>query len=781
MRFLIALLVSCFCLVSLGSVVANPQRVAYKDGNVVPMQSGKLLCDLNVKSASSDWEKFENYEHRVARAFEKFNGEPVMILRNAANKKHDTAWNLVSKAIPVKPSVKRLLLEIDFRAGVRWNVPNPEKTPFRNCVLWFNKQNKQIKRTDFTYLGFFEGFVLTQVALDVPEGAVACRVQLGVDFPDIHNNQYIVYRSVRVLEAIPGSSKNSFDSRTFKRETGKISWSGDFPAKSYGTLQLAWAPDVNGAPGKWSEFIGPDGTGKSVYKKGSTIQNLPTEARYLRYRFTFHYRKSVPMLKSVSIGSFKDSNWNTYFSVVSPIVVNVTPAVRNFSKPVMAKIIPSTLIDWKSLKFSVDGVDVTKSVIIEGNTVKYVPEKPFADKLHSFSISIADIEGNKTKVKRYFDFVDMPQNNIVTLRDDGMTLIDGKPFFPIGIYSLNKKPWNNNSFDQAMRDIKEAGFNLTHTYFGTAHNYFGEFISAARKYDMKVFIAGPDGANSKNLPRIIDTVRQMRNDPSVLSWYLADDTSSHWGPEELAEMTDAVNAVDPSRPTSQADGVGGYNSFVNSSKIFLPEIYAGLNDKLELDGECVPYVIWKVRDTFKRIELEGNANVSVWTILSYFRGWGINRYASYRELRAMAYAAIIYGSQGLTWYTYSAGDHKQYFGASQIPEKWQIMSKLTKELNQMHDVLCERKAAIQPEITIISGPAADTRNNPSIAGLLKIHNGKYYYLTVNSSADTVKAAFAIPGVKSGRVLFENDRKVTLRDGKLTDTFAPYDVHIYELQ
>ena len=783
MRFFLA----CLCLISAlpmwGSVARNPQRVALKDGAVMPLENGRLLCELNVKSASPDWEKFESYEYRVVRGFEEMNGFPVMTMRNAANKKHDTAWNLLSREIPLPASAGRLLLEIDFHAGVRWNVPNPEKSPFRNCVLWYDGNKKQIRKTDISYQGFFEGFTLTQIPLEVPKGASSFRIQFGVDFPDIHNKQYIAYRGVRVLAAAApaAAGRSSFDSQTFKASSGKISWTGDFPDKSFGTLQLAWAPDVDGAPGKWSEFIGPDGTAKSVYQNNSAIRNIPGDARYLRYRFTFHFRDKRPSLRSVTVGDFQDKEWSTVFAQTAPYVVNMTPAGRNFSKPVAVKFKPDTLIDWKTLKFSIDGRDVTGSVVIAGNTVKYIPQAPFEDKLHSFEVNVSDIEGNQTSVRRYFDFVDLPEKNVISLRDDGMILIDGKPFFPIGIYSMAKKPWNNNSFYQGVQDLREAGFNLTHNYISVRNSNFNEFLDAARKNGIKVFIAGsPNGANCKNMDQIVNTIRKERNNPDILAWYLADDSSSHWSPEELAEMSDAVRAVDPSRITAQADGVGGYSSFANSTDVFLPEIYPGLDEKSELDSGCVPYVIMKVKGSFERIELEGRPRVSVWAIISFFRGWGINRYATLRELRAMSYAAIIYGAQGITWYTYSAGDHTRNFGASQFPESWKVITTLTKELNAMIPVFCERKAAQQPEITILSGPEKDALNNPSIAGLLKIHDGKSYYMTVNSADAAVKASFAIPGVKAGKVLFEN-RDVELQDGKLTDTFAPYDVHIYELQ
>ncbi len=146
----------------------------------------------------------------------------------------------------------------------------------------------------------------------------------------------------------------------------------------------------------------------------------------------------------------------------------------------------------------------------------------------------------------------------------------------------------------------------------------------------------------------------------------------------------------------------------------------------------------------------------------------------------MCYAAIIHGAQGIVWYTYAPGDHVKNHGAASFPENWKIMSSLSMELNQLIPVFCERKAAVQPAVTVLSGPAADSLKFPSVSGLLKIHEGKSYYFTVNSANAPVTASFTIPGVSKGQVLFEN-RQVTLQNGKLTDQFEPFAVHVYEMQ
>ena len=61
---------------------------------------------------------------------------------------------------------------------------------------------------------------------------------------------------------------------------------------------------------------------------------------------------------------------------------------------------------------------------------------------------------------------------------------------------------------------------------------------------------------------------------------------------------------------------------------------------------------------------------------------------------------------------------------------------------------------------------------------MKVHEGKTYLFTVNSSPEPVKASFPLPNVNgAAEVLFE-DRSVPVENGTLTDDFAGFAVHIY---
>ena len=48
-----------------------------------------------------------------------------------------------------------------------------------------------------------------------------------------------------------------------------------------------------------------------------------------------------------------------------------------------------------------------------------------------------------------------------------------------------------------------------------------------------------------------------------------------------------------------------------------------------------------------------------------------------------------------------------------------------------------------------------------------------------SSAEPVSAKLAVPGAATAEVLYEN-RACDVKDGRITDDFAPFAVHVYRL-
>jgi hypothetical protein len=371
----------------------------------------------------------------------------------------------------------------------------------------------------------------------------------------------------------------------------------------------------------------------------------------------------------------------------------------------------------------------------------------------------------------------------VTLRDDGMTLINGKPFFPIGIYSVLKREFNNRDFDKAFAGLKDAGFNLAHTY-GDAYN--PEFTAAARKYGFKLWVEArmPDR-------KLLD---EGRHNPSIIAWYLGDDTSGHQLPQEVNDNNAAVKAVDPYRLTCQADPIGSdrvvtrYAPYVRSTDVFMPEIYpvrSDMGDKT--DATCVAETIRDMKRVASDVRLFGDGRPrGCWPIIQYFKGWGDwGHFPTRDQLFAMTWAAVIHGAHGMTWYTYGGfydkKRKKHNEGVTSTPERWKAICDLATWLKELSPVLVTRTGKQPPMPEIVSGAKLDPLGQPSVTALLKRYGDDVFLFAVNAATEDVRARFRLEGVDGKAEAMKENRTVKCPDGVLEDNFKPFAVHVYRLK
>lgn len=457
-------------------------------------------------------------------------------------------------------------------------------------------------------------------------------------------------------------------------------------------------------------------------------------------------------------------------------VISETPT-RNVKAPVVVSVTDETGVDAASISVSVDGVartDVKRKAVKDGFELT-VPcgGKPWADGLHWLTVKAKDGSGCATEAKKCFLVGERPQTPAVTLRDDGMTLIGGKPFFPIGIYAVCKREFNSYNWDRAVSDLKDAGFNLLHSYNAARDP---EFHAAAKKYDMKMWMRAfvPDEA----------VVEKFRHKPWIIAWYLGDDTASHATANELWDRDDNIRAVDPTRITTQADVYYSvFDQFAPATDNFLPEIYPVSGGNRKQDRCCVAKVKSTMRDCAETQARDPSGRRhSIWPIIQHFKGWGWARFPSPDEFYGMSFAAIVHGAHGITWYTY--GGHynekkKRYnMGVTSSEKVWSTTTNCTRRIASLVPVLVERTPAQPPTPAILSGPAKDALNGPSITALYKVKDGVKYLLAVNSADAEVKASFAPSASGEVEVLWENRSIPADAKGRFTDTFKPLGVHVY---
>jgi len=305
---------------------------------------------------------------------------------------------------------------------------------------------------------------------------------------------------------------------------------------------------------------------------------------------------------------------------------------------------------------------------------------------------------------------------------------------------------------------------------------FKEFYASAHRHGIRLFVASDAGANCTDVDPVLWDVVREEGQPALLAWYLADDTASHVGPDELRRVSEAIHDVDPAHITVQADATGApprsrYRRYVESTDGFLPELYPIRNDT----DQCVPRVIADMKTIQADLAKAAARPKTVWAIVQYFHGWGWPRYPTREELWAMSYLSIIHGAHGITWYTY--GGWGENHGVTDYPDKWENICRLAGELSQLQDALCERMGPQPPAPVIVRGPTEDALGYPSISILLKRHKGRRHLLAANSARAEVAVHFRLGGADRITLPFEG-RELTGDGRGFTDTFEPYGVHVY---
>ncbi|MBQ2628646.1 MAG: hypothetical protein IJG13_03110 [Kiritimatiellae bacterium] len=446
-------------------------------------------------------------------------------------------------------------------------------------------------------------------------------------------------------------------------------------------------------------------------------------------------------------------------------------------------------VDWFSIAIAVDGTECTRLFRREGDAmILERPSAPWTSGVHKISVSVSDRCGNAVDAAKSFVIGNAPNAKGTSLRDDGVLLVGGQPFFPIGIYGVGKQAFNAYDLDRAVSDLKAAGFNTVQSYI------FGrdpEFLEAVGRHGMKMWTDArkPDD----------DFVERIRFNPDVIAWYLGDDTFDNTTPEQLHDRDDYMKAFDPSRLTCQADPVWSYSTvdrychYAAATDVFLPEIYPVRGKSEDEDRACVAFVIRDMRRIAADNRAFGGKRAhATWPIIQEFCGWSSwKRMPREDEFYGMCFAALVHGAKGITLYTYGGGlgagvevpgTPVKNIGVTLSENIWRATTNVSRRISSLAPVLLERDGPQPPPPEIMSGPQRDALDEgPSVTMLEKLHGGWTYILAVNAADAQVKARFSVGAAGPVEVLWERRSPASAGGGAFEDVFAPLDVHVYRFR
>ncbi len=413
--------------------------------------------------------------------------------------------------------------------------------------------------------------------------------------------------------------------------------------------------------------------------------------------------------------------------------------------------------------------DVPAAVVaLEDNWLTFRPEEALEPGVHEVTLTVAGPGGRGLSVTQ--TFCNKQPGSRVTIREDKVLLVDGEPFFPLGAYRDPSDTLTDFS------GLKEAGFNVTHSYVFEGQNEVKssgtarEYLRAAHANGLKVFLGLHRGkVRERDHVWVSSWVAELMDEPGLLTWYLMDEPAGHGVPAEVvAELAQTVRSVDPFHPTSLV---------MCRPRAF--EVYAPACDILWNDPYPLPNRPLTMVEDWARQGLDAaQPGQPFWIVLQGhdLRFWR-NAKALFAEgkspdqptpaqTRCMAYMALASGVNGIIWYW---APNSVYHIQRDAPEVWEGICDTVQELRGLMPYLVARRS-----------PQDDLEVPDPLRAWSREADGKRVLALVNTTdaACDVEVDLSSLNVRYPKEVGDPEAE-ELAPGKVGMSFGPYEVRLYE--
>jgi len=354
--------------------------------------------------------------------------------------------------------------------------------------------------------------------------------------------------------------------------------------------------------------------------------------------------------------------------------------------------------------------------------------------------------------------------------EDRRLLVDGRPFFPLGIY------WSSINEDD-LRIYAGSKFNCLMPYGSPSR----EQMDLAEQYGLKVIYSIKDWyAGSRYCPpsiRSVDDeegmvrkrVREYRDHPALLAWYLNDEL-----PQRFLTQLEAhqhwVTEEDPDHPTWVVlYQVGEVAAYVNTFDVIGTDPYPIGRKPASMAAE------WTA-ETFRQVERAR----PMWQV-PQLHNWANyanseaerkrGRTPTYEEVRGMAWQCIAEGATGLVFYSWY--DVKRNPDVS-FDEQWSGLKRLAAEIDRMAPILLSIEPV--PEIRV-----GDGRPPAWLHWIVRKHRGNLYIVAVNDGDADGNTIFQFPMAIDSVCELTETREIDPEDRGFKDHFDRLSVQIYEIK
>lgn len=329
------------------------------------------------------------------------------------------------------------------------------------------------------------------------------------------------------------------------------------------------------------------------------------------------------------------------------------------------------------------------------------------------------------------------------IRGDGTLLIDGKPIFPIGIYTATLHGENT-------AHMAEIGFNMV-TTGGDAHDdYFQAAADAglyilAPHYIWATFRANnPDvdlnkhedagfalayGYKNQSNRTIIESLERWDDLPNVIGWALSEEPKASYV-EPLEFMHELVKSRSPGHITTMisAEKVW-YQHFKNATDVLIVDIYPyRLGDRVQPEiftYESVKHAV-KVMD-----------GKPVWLMSQggcMWKTWDDVPPMTQANYRNQAYLGLIAGAKGYIMFSHPTVSHFEKLDEATTAMQWEKIEVVVSELKKLSPILCDGRVSDEVRL-VMKNPGG--KGVPPLSRVLS-YDGRFYLLVANIGTESIR-------------------------------------------
>jgi hypothetical protein len=324
--------------------------------------------------------------------------------------------------------------------------------------------------------------------------------------------------------------------------------------------------------------------------------------------------------------------------------------------------------------------------------------------------------------------------NKVTFNNEGICLVNGKPFFPIGVFVYNVST-------DVMADLHEHHVN---TILGVG--YTAKDMPLIEAHGMFV------------VPRPTDDFLALKDSPSLLAWYLSDEPEEHnVAPADLKKEYDALKRKDKDHPISVVhDMTIGPKNYKGSSDVTITDVYPVTKDR-----NFPMRAVGDYEDVAREVNGPNWPNfVFVQTFGGPNSDGGKWAQPLPHEVRFMAFSALVHRANGILYFSYWP----------QATVTWNSISQLNKDITHLVPWL------VSPGMEMTA-----STSDENIQIRARKVGDSWMILTTNLSQKPIDATLTVKDLGDAklRMPFENRERST-KAGQWRERFDAYAEHTYLL-